>query len=97
MDLQRETFELQAMVVRGVRISWEIPHAQERALERDIPIFEAERIIRTGTVVRVEVEGSGAIRWRVAGYDSDERPVDVVVKPIRDEVLRVVTVIRTDV
>lgn len=96
MDHQRETFELRAMVVKGARISWEIPHAQERALGRDVPIFEAERIVRTGHVVRVDTEESGQVRWRVAGHDSDGRPVDVVVKPIKDTSLRVVTVIRTD-
>ena len=49
-----------------------------------------------GTVIKVEYEESGQERWRVAGVDSDERPIHVVVKPIGDDVLRVVTVIRTD-
>ncbi len=83
-------------IVAGARISWEIPHAKERAAERDVPIFEAERIVRNaGAITRVEYEASGQERWRVAGTDSDGRPVDVVVKPVGN-VLRVVTVIRTD-
>jgi uncharacterized DUF497 family protein len=84
------------MVVEGSRISWEIPHARERAAKRDVPIFEAERIVRAAkTIIKVEVDPSGYEKWRVGGADSDGRPVDVVVKPV-GEVLRVVTVIRTD-
>lgn len=96
MDPKQATFELRAMVVRGARISWEIPHARERAIERDVATFEAERIIRLGAVVRVDAEPSGQEKWRVSGSDADGRPVDVVVKPIGNAVLRVLTVIRTD-
>jgi len=92
---RKATFELRALVVQGIRISWEIPHAEQRAIERDVPKFEAERIIRRGTVTRIETEPSGQVRWRISGSDSDDRPVDVVVKPI-GRTLRVVTVIRTD-
>jgi len=96
MSPERATYALKNMVGRGARISWEIPHARERAIERDVTTFEAERIIRSGNVVRVDTEVSGQERWRVSGSDADGRPVDVVVKPIREAVLRVVTVIRTD-
>lgn len=92
---QKATFELRALVVQGVKISWEIPHAEERAIERDVPKFEAERIIQRGAVIRIETEPSGQVRWRISGSDSDERPIDVVVKPI-SRTLRVITVIRTD-
>jgi uncharacterized DUF497 family protein len=95
MTPEKATFELRALIVEGVRISWEIPHAEQRAIERDVPKFEAERIIRTGVVVRTEPDPSGPIRWRIAGTDSDGRPVDVVVKAVRGA-LRVITVIRTD-
>jgi uncharacterized protein DUF4258 len=95
MTPEKATFELKAMVVEGVRISWEIPHAEQRAIERDVPKFEAERIVRTGTVIKTEPDPNGPIRWRITGTDSDGRPVDVVVKAV-GRVLRVVTVIRTD-
>jgi len=61
-----------------------------------VPIFEAERILRRGMVTALEVEVSGQERWRISGRDTDGRPVDVVVKPIGDQTLRVLTVIRTD-
>jgi uncharacterized DUF497 family protein len=95
MTPEQATYELRAMVVKGVRISWEIPHAMEPAIERDVPTFEAERVVRMGTVVKTEPDADGSTRWRVAGTDSDGRPVHVVVKSVRN-VLRVVTVIRTD-
>lgn len=69
--------------------------AEQRAIERDVPKFEAERIIRRGFVVRIDTEPTDHIRWRIRGNDSDGRPVDVVVKPVARS-LRVVTVIRTD-
>lgn len=92
---QQATYELKPLVVRGGRVSWEIPHAEQRALKRAVTKFEAERIIRQGNVVRVDTEPNGQVRWRITGADSDDRPVDVVVKPVRNT-LRVVTVIRTD-
>lgn len=96
MTPERATFELRALVVEGVRISWEIPHAEQRAIERDVPKFEAERIIRTGPVIKTELDPiDGRTRWRVTGTDTDGRPVDVVVKAV-GRVLRVVTIIRTD-
>lgn len=88
-------YRLQAMVVAGAKISWEIPHARERAAERDVPIFEAERIIRNPRSCRLSLGDAGDERWRASGFDSDGRPVDVVVKPV-GRILRVVTVIRTD-
>ena len=87
--------QLKAMVVEGAKISWEIPHARERAAERDVPIFEAERIIHNPGCCQRQLEQNEE-RWRVSGFDSDVRPVDVVVKPIGRTVLRVITVIRTD-
>lgn len=95
-DEERATFSLRAMVAAMARISWEIPHARERAIKRDIPLFEAERIVRLGSVTKVVLGIDGIQRWRVSGWDCDSRPIDVVVKPIGDTVLRVVTVIRTD-
>ena len=94
MTPTQATFELKAMVTRGARISWDIPHALERARERDIPLFEAERVIRNGHVVRVDAQHLPP-RWRVAGYDSDGRPIHVVVAP-HPNALRVVTVTSTD-
>jgi uncharacterized DUF497 family protein len=84
------------MVEAGARISWEIPHAKRRAAERDVPIFVAERIVRAGVVTDLSVEADGHERWRVSGRDPDGRPVDVVVTPVGGDVLRVITVIRTD-
>ena len=89
-------YRLQAMVMAGAKISWEIPHARERAAERDVPVFEAERIIRHPQSCRLSLDVPGEVRWRASGFDSDSRPVDVVVKPVGDDILRVVTVIRTD-
>ena len=89
------TFELHAMAVRGMRISWEVPHARERANERDVTIFEAERVVRSGSVVRVDADTSGT-RWRIEGFDVDLRPIHVVVKVVGAAILRVITVIRTD-
>jgi len=96
VNRRRETDQLRAMLAGGARISWEIPHARRQAAERDVPIFEAERVIRAGAVTSVETEIGGQDRWRVSGRDADGRPVDVVVKPIEDHTIRVVTVIRTD-
>ena len=96
MSERPETYRLKAMVVSGARISWEVPHAQERAKERGVPLFEAERVIRDGTVKKVEMGEDGYERWRITGWDSDARPVDVVVKPVGEHTLRVITVIRID-
>jgi hypothetical protein len=92
-----ETARLKAMLAAEARISWSISHARRQATERQVPMIVAERIVRMGTVTGLEVEVSGQERWRVSGRDPDGRPVDVVVAPIDDEnVLRVITVIRTD-
>ncbi|MGI4799528.1 MAG: DUF4258 domain-containing protein [Janthinobacterium lividum] len=88
-------WHLKAMVLDGARISWEIPHAREQAAERDVPVFEAERVIRAAAALRI-TERNGEPRWRVSGWDSDQRPIDVVVKPVGDHTLRVITVIRRD-
>lgn len=95
-DTGSATFALHAMLMEGARISWEVPHAVQRLVERDVTAFEAERVIRTGNVVRIDAPSEDDIRWRIAGWDADDRPIHVVVAPIGDDVLRVVTVIRTD-
>ena len=95
MPERPETFELRAMVVRGARIIWDVPHAVDQARERQVLQFEAERVVRCGVIVKVEVARNGRTRWRVSGSDADSRPVDVVVEPW-DQNLRVITVIRTD-
>jgi hypothetical protein len=92
---ERASFDLKALIMQGARISWEIPHAEQRAAERDVPRFEAERIVRMACVIRIDMEPSGQSRWRVRGCDADGRPIDVVVKAVRGTI-RVVTVIRTD-
>ena len=84
------------MVVNRARISWEVPHARQRARERQVPVFVAERIIRSVLNVRITTAQDGSTTWRVSGCDSDGRPIDVVVFPASPEVIRVVTVIRTD-
>jgi hypothetical protein len=92
-----ETARLKAMLAAGARISWEIPHAKRQAARRKVPIFVAERIVRMAMVTGLDVEVGGRERWRVSGRDPDGRPVDVVVAPTDGgDVLRVVTVIRTD-
>jgi uncharacterized DUF497 family protein len=100
MDVHRALIRLRAMIVEGARVSWEIPHAKEQAAKRNVPIFEAERIIRAAVaIVRIDPGPDGSDRWRVRGMDSDKRPVDVVVKPIvrpGGDYLRVIAVIRTD-
>lgn len=84
------------MVMAGARISWEIPHAKDRARERDVSIFEAERVIRTGIVEKIEAGPAGETRWLIAGWDADSRPIHIVVRPVGSDVLRVITVIRKD-
>ena len=85
------------MLAAGARISWERHHAKRQAAGRKVPIFVAERVIRTGGVTQLEVDIRGRERWRVSGRDPDGRPVDVVVAPAQSgDVLRVITVIRTD-
>ena len=74
-------YRLQAMVVAEAKISWEVPHARKRAAERDIPVFEAERIVRNPESCRLTLSDTGEERWRASGFDSNGRPVDVVVKP----------------
>lgn len=95
MAHHQETARLKAMLAAGARISWD-RHATRQAAERDVPKFIAERILRRGAVTLVEIFASGEERWRVSGHDTDGRPVDVVVSPVGDDTVRVVTVIRTD-
>lgn len=83
---------LRRMVAEGARISWEYPHAQERARERCIPKFLAERVLRTGEVRAVRSPGTSRERWRVVGRPDNERELIVVIALGRDGVLRVVTV-----
>lgn len=92
----KAAFRLKALVVEGARISWEVPHARQRARERDIPVFIAERIVRAVGSVRVTLAQDGSETWRVSGSDPDGRPVDVVVCAATASVIRVITVIRTD-
>jgi hypothetical protein len=96
MEDQTALFRLRAMIVDGCRISWEVPHAKQRANERHIPLFAAERIIRQAQALRITMAGDGTQTWRVSGFDPDERPIDVVVFPASQNTLRVITVIRTD-
>lgn len=84
------------MLMAGVRISWEIPHAKERARERGVSTFEAERVIKGGTVEKIETGPFGETRWLIAGWDADSRPIHIVVRPVGSDVLRVITVIRKD-
>ncbi len=97
-DLERASFFIKAMNVKKCRIIWDVPHALKRLVERNVPQFEAERIIRRAPgVVKVEVTPEGMERWRVSGFDSDERPIEVVVQTAHNNsALRVITVIRTD-
>lgn len=87
---------LKMLAVLGARISWEVPHARQRAQERNVPVFVAERILRNPAAVRITLGEDGSERWRASGLDPDERPVDVVVVVTAEEVIRVITVIRTD-
>ena len=96
MSDQQALYRLRAMVVEGARISWEKPHARQRAQERNVPVFVAERIIRAATTLRVTTASDGSLTWRVSGVDPDDRPVDVVVFEASPQVIRVITVIRTD-
>ncbi len=70
------------------------PHAVEQMEERDVARFEVERVVKTGSVLRIETDPDGSERWRVAGRDSDGARIDVVVKPVLPSLLVVVTVIR---
>lgn len=88
-------WHLKAMVLDGARISWEVPHARDQAAARAVPVFVAERVIRAAAALRI-TDQNGELRWRVSGWDGDQRPIDVVVKPVGDRTLRVITVIRRD-
>ena len=96
MSYPRETARLRALVASGAQISWEVPHAREQAKARGVSVLIAERVIRRGSVVILGIEPNGTERWTVAGRDSDGRPVNVVVVPVAPDILRVITVIRTD-
>ena len=96
MAYPQESDTLRRMLRSGARISWEVPHARQQAKTRDVPVFVAERIIRGCSVRRIEIDPDGSDRWRLSGRDPDGRPVDVVVKPVEDHTIRVITVIRTD-
>lgn len=84
------------MLAAGARISWEVPHARQRAKERGVSVLIAERVIRRGRVVMLGVEADGSERWTIAGRDPDGRPINVVVTAVSAGVVRVITVIRTD-
>lgn len=92
---ERAAYELKTLIVAGARISWEVPHARERAALRSVPVFLAERIIRAVAALRVTTASNGSQTWRVSGVDADDRPIDVVVYPAPGAI-RVITVIRTD-
>lgn len=94
---EQAAFRLKALVMARARISWEVPHARQRAIERGVPTFIAERIVRAVGSVRVTYTEDGTESWRVSGHDPDGRPVDVVVVPAPKNTIRVITVIRTDV
>ena len=79
------------MLAQGARISWEYPHASDRARQRGITKLSAERIIRTGFVIAVRSGGTRRERWRISGVTLDERELIVVVAPDGESVIRVVT------
>jgi uncharacterized DUF497 family protein len=84
------------MLKGGARISWEVPHARTRAKTRGVSVLIAERVIQRGSITKLGLEADGTERWTISGRDTDGRPVDVVVTPVPPDVLRVITVIRTD-
>jgi soluble P-type ATPase len=95
MPYEQEVAALRAYLASGARISWEIPHARTQAKKRKVAVHIAERIVRQASVTGVTTEVSGMDRVRVSGRDENGRPVDVVVE-LGDEVVLVITVIRTD-
>lgn len=93
MSHHSETARLKRMLAHAARISWEVPHARQRAMERGVSIVVAERVIRNGAITRISLEADGSERWSISGKDPDGRAVDVVVMPIGTTTLRVITVI----
>jgi uncharacterized DUF497 family protein len=81
------------MLALAARISWEVPHARQRAMERGVSIVVAERVIRNGAITQISMEPDGSERWTISGKDPDGRAVDVVVTPIGTAIIRVITVI----
>ena len=79
------------MLARGARISWEYPHANDRARQRGIAKFIAERVIRAGEVVAVRNGGTRRERWRVRGPTTEDRALIVIIAPDGNSVVRVVT------
>ena len=94
MSYHQERHTLTRLLESGARVSWR-HHARDQAKARDVQIFAAERIIRSGAVTQVSIEASGAERFRVSGRDADGRPVDVVIE-MAEAAVAIVTVIRTD-
>lgn len=92
MSLSEKTDLLRLMLSQNARISWEIPHAQHRAEQRQVPRYLAERVLRIGEVRVVRNSGTARERWLVLGVPSGERALAVIVAPGRKGVIRVITV-----
>lgn len=55
-------------------------HAKQRMQQHGVTLADLRRVLRRGTVLRVEPEiRTGDDKYRVAGTDVDNRPIEVVV------------------
>jgi uncharacterized DUF497 family protein len=91
MFRNKESASLGFLLAQGAAIVWS-PHATDRARERGVSKFDAERVIRRGRVTGLDVQADGQERWQLAGKDEDGHAFTVVITPIAPNIL-VVTVI----
>jgi hypothetical protein len=69
-------------------------HAAEQMRERDVALFEVDKILKAGAVTMVETDPGGRERWRVSGHDADGRRIEPVVQLIPPDMVVLITVIR---
>ena len=69
-------------------------HAERQMADRDIARFEVEEVLKAGVVVMIELDPTGAERWRVAGRDADGHRIEVVVELLPPTMAELITVIR---
>ena len=69
-------------------------HSRERMRERQISLPQIHRVLKTGTLVQVEIDiRSGRRKFRIAGRDLDGRSLEIVVNLGPRRKVKVITVI----
>ncbi len=88
----QENARLRTMRASDLRISW-TKHAEQRAIEREIEKFSAERVVNGGTIIAIEFPAGGDELWTIQGVDCDGRTIGVVVAVKGAARLAVITVL----